>query len=146
MKKTYLFIFAFLFVVFASAIHASAHCEIPCGIYDDDMRIHMISEHIATIERSMDMIKKLDGKKYNNSNQLIRWVMNKEHHADEIQHIVAQYFLTQRIKPNDKNYEKKLKVLHRILILSMKSKQSIDTGNVKKLHKAVKEFSRLYFK
>jgi nickel superoxide dismutase len=31
-------------------------CEIPCGIYDDEMRINMIAEHITTIEKS---VKKL---------------------------------------------------------------------------------------
>ena len=38
------------------ATHAWAHCEIPCGIYDDHMRIHMIEEHITTIEKSMQQI------------------------------------------------------------------------------------------
>ncbi|MDY6953871.1 MAG: superoxide dismutase [Ni], partial [Thermodesulfobacteriota bacterium] len=36
--------------------YASAHCEIPCGIYDDQMRIDMIAEHITTIEKSMKQI------------------------------------------------------------------------------------------
>ena len=35
------------------AVTAFSHCEIPCGIYDDAMRITMIQEHITTIEKSM---------------------------------------------------------------------------------------------
>ena len=31
-----------------------SHCEIPCGIYNDKMRIDMIKEHITTIEKSMN--------------------------------------------------------------------------------------------
>ena len=31
-------------------------------------------------------------------NQLVRWIMNKEEHANKIQEIVTQYFMTQRIK------------------------------------------------
>ena len=32
-------------------------------------------------------------------NQLVRWVDNKEIHADELSEIVTYYFMTQRIKP-----------------------------------------------
>ncbi|PLX11209.1 MAG: superoxide dismutase, partial [Marinilabiliales bacterium] len=36
-----------------------AHCEIPCGIYEDTIRIELIKEHIITIEKSMKMIHEL---------------------------------------------------------------------------------------
>jgi len=45
------------------------------------MRITMISEHITTIEKSMNQIMEIQKEKDHNSNQLIRWVMNKENHA-----------------------------------------------------------------
>jgi nickel superoxide dismutase len=44
--------------------------------------------------------------------QLVRWISTKEKHADEIQHSVTQYFMTQGIKPDDKKYSGKLAVLH----------------------------------
>ena len=88
-----LFVSICTFTIFAS--HAMAHCEIPCGIYDDKMRISLLEEHIATIEKSMGMIMELDNSK--NSNQTVRWIMNKEEHANKFQEIVSQYFLTQRI-------------------------------------------------
>ena len=31
-----------------------AHCQVPCGIYHDDLRLELIGEHIETIEKSMD--------------------------------------------------------------------------------------------
>ena len=40
--------------VFASI--AGAHCQIPCGIYDDAARITMMEEHVTTIEKSMKQI------------------------------------------------------------------------------------------
>lgn len=124
---------------------ASTHCEIPCGIYDDPMRIAMIEEHIATIEKSMNQIVQLEGDENHNANQLIRWVTNKEKHADEIQHIVAQYFMTQRIKPDTENYEKKLVLLHKMLIAGMKCKQTTDLAHVTVLRSLVKDFEALYF-
>ncbi len=124
---------------------ARAHCEIPCGIYDDEMRIKMLLEHAATIEKSMQQITALEKADHQHANQLVRWVMNKEKHANEFQHIVAQYFMTQRIKPDAKNYVKKITALHEMLIYGMLCKQTTDTANVEKLRTLVKEFETLYF-
>jgi nickel superoxide dismutase len=130
--------------VFASA-NAWAHCEIPCGIYDDHMRIHMIEEHATTIEKSMNQIVELSGQTPANYNQLIRWVTNKEQHANELQEIVTQYFMTQRIKPDAKDYEKKVTLLHKMLLAAMKCKQTTDLANVKELRSLTSEFEGLYF-
>ena len=111
-KKVFFQILLGCFFVFFFSLKGFAHCEIPCGIYDDEMRINMISEHIGTVEKSMNEIIKLEKEEHHNSNQLVRWIMNKEHHADEIQQIVTQYFMTQRIKLDTKNYDKKLGLLH----------------------------------
>ena len=133
-------------VGFASVpANLAAHCEIPCGIYDDQMRANMIAEHITTIEKSMKEIVALSGQSPVNYNQLMRWVTNKENHADELQNIVSQYFMTQRIKPEDAEYAKKLAVLHQMLISSMKCKQTTDLANVATLRTQLKEFETLYF-
>lgn len=122
---------------------ALAHCEIPCGIYDDTARMKMIFEHATTIEKSMQKISELE--KSNEANQLVRWVTNKEKHAELLQYIVSQYFMTQRIKLDAKDYDKKLTALHKMLIFSMKCKQTIDPANVEKLRAAAQEFEKLYF-
>ena len=145
MKKLNLQLLAIFSFLFLFTINASAHCEIPCGIYDDEMRINMINEHIATIEKSMNQIMQIEKEGHHNSNQLIRWVMNKERHADELQEIVTQYFMTQRIKLDTKDYEKKLGALHLMLIYSMKCKQTTDLSYAIKLKGLVKDFQALYF-
>lgn len=124
---------------------AFAHCEIPCGIYDDEMRIQMILEHALTIEKSMLQIQHLEKAEHHNINQLTRWVMNKESHAEKLQEIVTQYFMTQRISLDDKNYEKKIRLLHQLLIESMKCKQTTDLNHVNQLRQITKEFKELYF-
>ncbi|GBC62287.1 superoxide dismutase [Desulfonema ishimotonii] len=136
-----------ILIVFAllTAGSALAHCEIPCGIYDDGLRVKLIYEHAGTIEKSMRQIQALSRETPVNYNQLIRWVSNKEAHADKIQHIVSQYFLTQRIKPDAKAYEKKLAVLHQLLVCAMKCKQTTDVENVDRLRALAKEFETLYF-
>jgi len=131
--------------IFFAASYAAAHCEIPCGIYDDEMRVNMIAEHITTIEKSTKKIVELSGQKPINYNQLVRWVSNKEHHANELQHIVTQYFMTQRIKLDTKDYAKKLGVLHKMLIYAMKCKQTTDLSHISTLRSLLKEFQGLYF-
>ncbi len=145
MKKKCLQILSGLSLFLLLATNAFAHCEIPCGIYDDAMRISMITEHITTIEKSMNQIAKLEKEQLHNSNQRVRWVMNKERHADELQEIVTQYFMTQRIKLDTKEYDKKLALLHQMLVSSMKCKQTTDLNLVNKLKELVKEFQALYF-
>jgi nickel superoxide dismutase len=130
---------------------ASAHCEIPCGIYGDKMRIKMIEEDITTIEKSMKEISKLSKEKPVNYNQLVRWISNKDVHANKIQETVYQYFMAQRIKPSAEKgkalekYLKEITLLHRIIIYSMKAKQTIDLANCTKLRDLLKEFSSSYF-
>ncbi len=130
---------------FAISGSAFAHCEIPCGIYDDPMRIEMIREHITTIEKSMKMIQHLQGDEHHNANQLIRWVVNKENHADKLQHIVSQYFMTQRISLDAEKYMEKISLLHHMLVFAMKCKQTTDLDNVQNLRKIVDQFESLYF-
>jgi nickel superoxide dismutase len=119
MKKGWFQILLFFPVICLATAKVSAHCQIPCGIYDDQMRIKMIAEQITTIEKSMKQIVELQVAKPIDYNQLTRWVMNKEHHADQLQEVVTQYFMTQRIKPGSKDYPKDLILLHKMLIEAM---------------------------
>ena len=132
-------------ILLISAGLAFAHCEVPCGIYDDELRARLIAEHITTVEKAMKQITSLSREKPLNYNQMIRWVTNKETHAEEIQHIVTQYFMTQRIKPDQKKYTEKLEVLHQILLSAMKAKQTVDLGHIQNLRKLLKKFEELYF-
>jgi nickel superoxide dismutase len=129
-----------------------AHCEIPCGIYADSMRISMILEDITTIEKSMNEIEEISKSATPNYNQLVRWINNKDVHADKIQEIVTQYFLTQRIKPVPegqdeayKKYQLHLELLHKMLVYAMKCKQTTDLANVEALRTTIADFEKAYF-
>lgn len=127
------------------------HCQVPCGIYDDQMRIKMIAEHITTIEKAMKQITTLSKENPVNYNQVVRWVMNKESHAQELSDIVTYYFMTQRLKPVPKtdkkyaDYQNKLELLHHMLFYSMKAKQTTDLSHVDTLRKLLKKFETAYF-
>lgn len=124
---------------------AFAHCQIPCGIYDDKLRILMINEDLETIKKSIQQIKELSKKSLLDQNQINRWIITKEQHAQNIQKVISEYFLTQRIKPNSKNYEKKITLLHKLLIAAMKCKQSIKDENILTCKLLIESFNKLYF-
>lgn len=141
-----------LSVVFFSFQKAQAHCQIPCGIYHDELRFEMIMEDIETIEKSMNQINEISKSEDKNYNQLVRWVNNKELHAQKIQDVVSEYFLAQRVKitapddPKYKDYVQSLELLHQMIVYAMKTKQTTDLENVEKLKATTKEYQKLYFK
>ena len=157
--KTVRFVIAALFfggllglgMILVQAPVVSAHCQIPCGIYNDAMRFTMMEEHITTIEKSMKLIAELSEDPAENANQIVRWTTNKENHADELAEIVVKYFLQQRIKPiaspegeDAKEYLEKLRLCHEILVASMKAKQSIDLQHVEQLKGLAAAFQDAY--
>ncbi len=152
MKKiTALVLFLTMLLLFKPVVFS--HCEVPCGIYNDEMRFTMLEEHITTIEKASKQITALTKESPQNMNQIIRWVMNKEKHAEEIQHIVSQYFMTQRLKLVDKSDAEaskalmaKLAMCHEILVYAMKTKQATDLENISKLKMAVHNFKASYLK
>jgi nickel superoxide dismutase len=130
---------------------AVAHCQIPCGIYDDPARFTALQEHVTTIEKSMKLINELSAEKEKNYNQIVRWVNNKEAHADEFTEIVTFYFLAQRIKPVDPSdkaavakYQRELKLLHEMIVHAMKCKQTTDAEHCAKLRELIKAFQASY--
>jgi nickel superoxide dismutase len=144
----------------ASAAPMLSHCEIPCGIYGDDARFAAIGEDLQTIRKSMLKIDELSGVEGKGTliegsaaeiNQIVRWINTKEEHADHIREIVTDYFLAQRVKTPDgtdaaaqSRYTGQLVLLHKMIVASMKCKQTTDLKNVELLHDLTHEFQILY--
>jgi hypothetical protein len=115
-------------------------------------------EDCATIEKGMGKI----GAEVTagNFNQVVRWVQNKDQHAQQIQDTVAAYWLAQRVKapkapdsPNDANYaaardtyRRQLELLHGVTVEAMKCKQTTDVAHVKAIREHLLTFSKTYFK
>jgi len=127
-------------------------CPVPCGVYGDRMRIDMLMEDAATIEKGMKTITELESEKGANANQLVRWIVTKDEHATKIQETVASYWLAQRVKaPKEmdeasmQKYHDQLALLHGITVAAMRCKQTTDTEHVGTLRKLALEFSATYF-
>ena len=142
------FAFAFLalcLLPLAGSRTADAHCEVPCGIYADQARFEQMLEDTLTIRHAQEKIGVLSGKTDAQSmNQLVRWVTTKEDHATKTQHTIAQYFLTQRIKPSQETYVERLKTAHAVMVAAMKCKQSADPASADALKEAIVAFHKVY--
>ena len=131
-----------------------AHCQVPCGIYDDARRVIEIEEHIHTIDKAMDNILNITIKNEQTAqemNQLIRWINTKEEHAEMIQSILMEYFLAQRIKPkkpSEDGYSQyvDLTILcQNIIHTAMKTKQTVDLLHLEELKILIDDLVKLYF-
>ena len=122
-----------------------AHCQIPCGIYDDHARVASMLEDVATIHKAVSQIADLAGKTDPQSqNQLVRWVMNKEHHAQNVIDTISDYFLTQRVKTSQEDYDERLAKHHAVIVAAMQAKQKADADAVGKLKSAVEAVAPYY--
>ena len=124
---------------------ARAHCQVPCGIYDDHARVQLMLEDSRTITKAVTLMGELSGKTDAQSkNQLVRWIVNKEKHAQNIISVISDYFLTQRVKPDQADYAERLKKHHAVIIAAMKAKQKADMAHAQALEKAVRALEPYY--
>lgn len=122
-----------------------AHCQVPCGIYDDQRRFEELLEDTETIAKAIAQIDELAGTHNpTGHNQLARWVSTKEDHATNIQLVIGQYFLAQRIKPDSANYVDQLKAAHSVIVAAMKCKQAADPATANTLKSAILNLYRAY--
>ena len=140
-----------LVVVLLSSVSLSAHCQVPCGIYADDVVFGELETDIQTIEKAMNQINALSEDVAKNPQMLVRWVNNKEAHAQNIQETMSSYFLAQRIKlslhdSDPEAYAEQVGLAHKITVLAMKCKQTTDLKNVAALHDALHAFQEAYAK
>jgi len=106
----------------------------------------MLEDH-STIAKAIGKISELTGKKdAQSANQLNRWVATKEEHASKIQKIIAEYFLTQRIKSSSNKYVALLKGAHSVMVAAMKCKQGVDAKSADTLKSAIEDFQSAYEK
>ena len=124
---------------------AYSHCQIPCGIYDDHVRVKTMLEDVATARKAIDLIAELSKKSdMQSNNQIIRWVMSKESHAQNIISTISDYFLTQRVKSKQKDYIERLKKHHAVIVAAMKVKQNADMSYVDALEAGIEALLPYY--
>ena len=126
------------------------HCQVPCGIYTDQLRFEQMLEDTKTIAKAITSVGTISGEikggemSPTNVNQLTRWINTKEDHATKIQRTIADYFLTQRIKESNKDYSSQLITSHKVMVAAMKCKQDANPETAETLKKAILDLYRAY--
>ena len=143
----------FVLLAVGGGLLLRAHCQVPCGIYDDEARFKLLAEHVTTMEKAMNEIAELSKQEVVNFNQVVRWVMNKEKHAEEFSEILSYYFLAQRLVPKGADagearavYLEQLELAHRLIVTAMKAKQTVDIAHVQALRDLLAKLQNSYFK
>ncbi len=120
----------------------SAHCDIPCGIYDP----HSAELGARTVSKMVSLIGEVQGATDPASRQtFVRCVKVKEEHAEivkrELQILWSDYFKPEHLERYPDLHEKVWKALK----LASKNKQSIDAAAAKDLEAAVAEIARIFW-
>ena len=128
-----------------------AHCEVPCGIYDDHAMVKQMLLDAETISKASAQIQLLAAKVDATSlNTISRWVMVKEEHSRNLQHVNAWYFMTQRVKavpstdPGYADYLGRLAAHHAISVNAMKAAQSLDRSAQSALRSSIEAVAPWY--
>ena len=122
---------------------ASAHCDIPCGIYDPT------PAKIAadTVAKMVEKISALDksATDFTTRGNFVRMVMVKEQHAEickkELQVLWSDYFKPEHVEKFPKLHDTFWKALK----LASKNKQNVDAQAAADLQAAVKEISDMFY-
>ena len=135
-----------ILLLLAGPASVKAHCQIPCGIYNDNARIVAMLEDAATVTKAIKLIQELSHKTDPQSrNQVVRWVVNKEQHAQRIIETISDYFLTQRVKTSQEDYATRLRLHHAVILAAVKAKMRGDDGEAgNKLAEAIKKIAPYY--
>jgi nickel superoxide dismutase len=124
---------------------AQAHCDIPCGIYDP------IPAQIAalTVVRMIDLMGELGTKHGEQSmeykNSMTRYVLVKEEHAEkvkqEIRVIWGDYIKADHLEKHPELHG----LVHKIMQLGSKGRQTADRENAVQLVEAVNQFAEIFW-
>lgn len=124
---------------------AKAHCDIPCGIYDP----HGAQVAALTVVRMIDLMNELQGKggsqNMEGANSMTRYIVVKEEHAEKVKHevrvIFGDYIKAQHVE----QHHDLPALVHRILQLASKARQTADRENAVALVEAVNQFADIFW-
>jgi nickel superoxide dismutase len=122
-----------------------AHCDIPCGIYDP----HHALIGALTVIRMVDLMEKLvethNGEKAEFRNSMARYVAVKEEHAELTKHEIRVIWGDFIKEAHVEQYPQLHGLVHKIMQLGSKSRQTADRETALALLDAVNEFAEIFW-
>ena len=124
---------------------ASAHCDIPCGIYDP----HLAQLAALTVIRMDDLIAEMvKGHKEDNvdfHNSMSRYVAVKEEHAELAKREVRVIFGDYIKKEHVDKYPELPTLVHHIFQFGSKARQTASRENAMELLNLINRFAEIYW-
>jgi nickel superoxide dismutase len=124
---------------------ASAHCDVPCGIYDPS------TAQIAalTVVRMMDLMADLESKGGEKDkafhNTLERYIAVKEEHAEKAKHeiriIWGDYIKAQHLEKHPGLHD----LVHKIMQTGSKARQTADRDAALQFVEAINQFAEIFW-
>lgn len=133
---------ATLLIATSGGLHG--HCQMPCGIYHDDMVYDQIDQYVETMHKGISELKVSKFDTVQEKNQFIRWVMQKEKMSDQVSELIMTYFLQQKIKPDEKDTAEKVVAAHKLLFLAVCIKQVPELKTVYEFMEEWKKFKHMF--
>jgi nickel superoxide dismutase len=116
-----------------------AHCQIPCGIFHDDLVFETLDQNIETLQKADHELSESTLP----TNQSVRWILNKETQSDQIAQTMLTYFLQQRVKLDDPKRAEKLELVAKICMQCARVKQTTDAKEVSILNDELQQLKAL---
>ncbi|MEM7245455.1 MAG: superoxide dismutase, Ni [Acidobacteriota bacterium] len=124
---------------------ASAHCDIPCKIYDPSTALIAALSVVRVIDIMEETVEKADGDSLSTRNTLIRCVQRKEEEAERIKHEVrvlwGDYFKAPQLEAHPKVHG----LAHEIMMKASACKQEADRANAEALVELVNELAEIFW-
>jgi len=123
----------------------SAHCDIPCGIYDP-----IVAQIAAvTVVRMMDLMADLEDKTTDKNmgylNSMSRYIAVKEEHAEKAKHEIRVIW-GDYIKPAHlEKFPELHKITHTIMALGSKARQTADRQAALDLVEEINKFAEVFW-
>lgn len=122
----------------------SAHCQMPCGIYHDEMVYDQLDQYVETMYKAVSVLEDSKFSTAREKNEFIRWVNQKEIQSDDAARLILTYFLQQKIKPGEADTAKRLESAHKLLFLIVGIKQNVDKHFVEDFNDEWEKFKLMF--
>ncbi len=122
----------------------TAHCQMPCGIYHDEMVFDQIDQYIETMVKGISVMRDNKFETVQEHNEFVRWVLQKEKSSNEIAELILVYFLQQKIKPGEEDTLKRVLSAHQLLFYLVQIKQMVDLKVVNDFYEEWENFKLMF--
>lgn len=121
-----------------------SHCQMPCGIYHDDMVFDQIDQYIETMVKCVSILNENKFDSLQSKNECVRWILSKEKMSNETADLICTYFLQQKIKPDEPDTVKRLVAAHKLLADLVLIKQTAEPKYIQNFSDEWEKFKLMF--